>query len=76
MLAMRKILFPFSLLYGGVLGIRHFLYDKGMLRSVAHDVPVICVGNLSFGGTGKTPMTEYLIRLLKDDYRVAVLSRG
>ena len=76
MLALRKILFPFSILYGWILGIRHFLYNKGIFRSVSHEVPVISVGNLSFGGTGKTPMTEYLIRLLKDDYRVAVLSRG
>lgn len=72
----RKILFPFALLYGWVLTFRHFLYNKGVLKSVSHPGPVICVGNLSFGGTGKTPMTEYLIRLLKEEYRVAVLSRG
>lgn len=71
-----KILFPLSACYGGVIALRHFLYDKGILPSVAHPVPVICVGNLSFGGTGKTPMTLYLAQLLRPYYRVAILSRG
>lgn len=74
--ACRKILFPLSWLYGAILALRHLLYDKKILSSVAHPVPLIGIGNLSFGGTGKTPMTEYLIRLLKDRYRMAVLSRG
>lgn len=52
------------------------MYDKGVLKSVKFDIPVIVVGNLSVGGTGKSPQIEYLIRLLKDDYKVAVLSRG
>ena len=72
----QKILFPFALLYGAVVLLRNFLYDRRILRSTAHRIPVICTGNLSFGGTGKTPMTEYLVRLLKKEYRIAVLSRG
>ncbi len=72
----RKILFPFSLLYGFITGLRNFLYDKGILKSYTFDLPVIVVGNLSVGGTGKTPQIEYLIRLLTDKYNVATLSRG
>lgn len=70
------LLYPFSLLYGLVLWIRNRLYDNGVLTSVEFDLPVIAVGNLSVGGTGKTPHVEYLIRLLKDHYKTATLSRG
>lgn len=73
---LRKLLFPFTLLYGIVTGIRNFLYNRGIFRSFSFDTPVIAVGNLSTGGTGKSPMTEYLVRLLKDNYSVATLSRG
>ena len=52
------------------------LYNKNILKSSAFNFPIICVGNLAAGGTGKTPMTEYLIRLLKNDYKTATLSRG
>ena len=76
MLVLRKLLFPLSLLYGLVIAVRHFLYDKGIFRSVAHPIPVIGIGNLSFGGTGKTPMTEYIVQRLQNDYCTAVLSRG
>ncbi|WP_029038397.1 tetraacyldisaccharide 4'-kinase [Salinimicrobium xinjiangense] len=76
MLTPRKFLFPFSVLYGGVMRLRNKLYDRGILSSRKFDVPVIAVGNLSMGGTGKTPMVEYLVSMLKNDYRVAVLSRG
>ena len=55
---------------------RNKLFDWGIFRSKSFDVPVICVGNLAVGGTGKTPHTEYLIKLLHDKYQVAVLSRG
>ena len=72
----RTLLFPFSLLYAAITGLRNYFYDKGWLKSFGFKVPVIAVGNLSVGGTGKTPMTEYLVRLLKEDHRVAVLSRG
>ena len=73
---LRKILFPFAILYGFITGIRNFLFDKGILKSYSFDVPVIAVGNLSVGGTGKTPQIEYLIRLLSPKYKVVTLSRG
>ena len=73
---LRKILFPFSILYGCITAIRNFLFDKGILRSYSFEVPVIAVGNLSVGGTGKTPQIEYLIRLLAPNYKIATLSRG
>ncbi|KRB57386.1 tetraacyldisaccharide 4'-kinase [Flavobacterium sp. Root186] len=73
---LRKILFPFAILYGFITSIRNFLFDKGILKSTSFDIPVIAVGNLSVGGTGKTPQIEYLIRLLSDKYNVATLSRG
>lgn len=72
----RKLLLPFSLLYGGIMDLRNKLYDRGVFKSEAFDLPVIAVGNLSFGGTGKSPMIEYLASLLKEEYRVAILSRG
>src|SRR5699024_7013116 len=72
----RKILFPFSWLYGGIVWLRNKFFDWNWVSSKAYDFPVICVGNLSVGGTGKSPMIEYLIRLLKDKYSTATLSRG
>ncbi len=72
----RKLLFPFSILYGVILCIRNFLYDIDVFKSKTFKTPTIVVGNLSLGGTGKTPQIEYLIRLVKDDYKIAVLSRG
>ncbi len=73
---LRKILFPFSVLYHGVTALRNWLYDNNFLKSASFDLPVICVGNLSMGGTGKTPMIEFIISFLKEEKRVAVLSRG
>ena len=73
---MKRLLAPLSWLYAIVLHIRHWLYDCGILKSRGFSVPTICIGNLAFGGTGKTPHTEYLIRLLKDVMNVAVLSLG
>ncbi|WP_264534963.1 tetraacyldisaccharide 4'-kinase [Flavobacterium sp. N1736] len=73
---LRKILFPFAILYGFITSIRNFLFDKEILKSTSFDIPVIAVGNLSVGGTGKTPQIEYLIRLLSNQYKVATLSRG
>ncbi|CAN5433972.1 tetraacyldisaccharide 4'-kinase [soil metagenome] len=72
----RYILFPFSILYGLVIRFRNWLFDKKIIRSAAFNFPIICVGNLALGGTGKTPMTEYLVRMLKPYYKVATLSRG
>jgi tetraacyldisaccharide 4'-kinase len=73
---LRKLLFPFAILYGLITSIRNFLFDKGILKSYSFDLPVIAVGNLSVGGTGKTPQIEYLIRLLSNKYKIATLSRG
>ena len=72
----RSILFPFSLTYGFIVWLRNKLFDKKILRSAGFDFPVICVGNLAVGGTGKTPMAEYLVTLLHTKYNVATLSRG
>lgn len=74
--SIRILLFPFSLIYALIITIRNWLFDIGVLRSSAFNLPIICVGNLAVGGTGKSPMVEWLIRLLKDRYPVAVLSRG
>ncbi|SHF80008.1 lipid-A-disaccharide kinase [Flavobacterium segetis] len=76
MILLRKILFPFAVLYGFIIAIRNFLYDKEILTSYAFDLPIIAVGNLSVGGTGKTPQIEYLIRMLSKNYTLATLSRG
>jgi tetraacyldisaccharide 4'-kinase len=76
MILLRKLLFPFAILYGLITSIRNFLFDKGILKSYSFDLPIIAVGNLSVGGTGKTPQIEYLIRLLSDKYKIATLSRG
>jgi tetraacyldisaccharide 4'-kinase len=76
MILLRKLLFPFAIVYGFITFLRNYLYDKGILKSYTFDIPIIAVGNLNVGGTGKTPQIEYLIRLLSAKYRVATLSRG
>lgn len=73
---LRKILYPFSILYDVVTSVRNFFFDKGVFKSKSYDLPLLAVGNLCVGGTGKSPMIEYLIRLLKEDFQVATLSRG
>ncbi len=72
----RFLLFPFGFVYLVVTSIRNFLYDQNILTSYLAPIPVIAVGNLSVGGTGKSPQIEYLIRLLTTDYTIATLSRG
>ncbi len=72
----RILLVPFALLYGLAVWVRNALFDIGVLPSEQFEVPVISIGNLRTGGTGKTPHVEYLVRLLKNQYNVAVLSRG
>lgn len=71
-----NILRPIGWLYGLVTGIRNFLFDKGLRKSAEFPVPVISIGNITVGGTGKTPHAEYTATLLKDRYKTAVLSRG
>ncbi|MFT5600677.1 MAG: tetraacyldisaccharide 4'-kinase [Flavobacteriales bacterium] len=73
---LKFLLFPFSLIYLGIVSIRNGLYNKSIFKSSQFDLPIICVGNLSMGGTGKTPHTEYLIRLLQNENQIATLSRG
>ena len=73
---LRYILFPVSLLYAVVVHIRNYLFDIGIFRFEKFSTPTITIGNLSVGGTGKTPMTAYLIELLGSEYKIAVLSRG
>lgn len=70
------ILFPFSFLYGIVISVRNKLFDWKIIKTKRFNKPVICIGNITVGGTGKTPHTEYLIRQLKNDYSLAILSRG
>ena len=76
MILLRKLLFPIAILYGFITSLRNYLYDQGILKSYSFDIPVIAVGNMSVGGTGKTPQIEYLVRLLSPNYKVATLSRG
>ena len=73
---LRNLLLPFSFAYGTVVFIRNKLFDAGFLSSEKFPFPVISIGNITAGGTGKTPHVEYLVSILKDEFRVAVLSRG
>lgn len=72
----RLSLLPISLLYAAVLRVRHALYDCGILHSTKIGIPSICIGNLELGGTGKTPLTEYIAKLLMDKRNVAIVSGG
>ncbi len=73
---LRKLTLPFSWLYGGFMSLRNWFFDKKLTRSFKFDFPVICVGNLSTGGTGKTPHIEFIISLLQSNYKLGVVSRG
>ncbi len=72
----RVLLLPFAIIYGIIIFIRNKCFDKHWLASAHFNFPLICVGNLAVGGTGKSPMVEYLIELLKPTYKIATLSRG
>ncbi len=72
----RILLWPLSLIYGGVLWLRNKFFDWGWLPSKQYPLPVISIGNITVGGTGKTPLTEYIIRILKPEHSIALLSRG
>ncbi|MBC7934418.1 MAG: tetraacyldisaccharide 4'-kinase [Rhizobacter sp.] len=72
----RYLLLPLSFLYGAIIKLRNWLYDKNILKSASFNFPIICVGNLAVGGTGKTPMTELLVSFLSQQYKTATLSRG
>ncbi len=76
-MSLKKILFfPFAVIYGIITSLRNLLYDWKFLKSKSVDVHTICVGNLAVGGTGKTPHVEYLINILQNDFKIAILSRG
>ncbi len=72
----RILLLPFSLIYALIIGLRNFCYNRKLLSSTSFNLPIICVGNLAVGGTGKSPMVEFLIKKLKARFAIAVLSRG
>src|SRR5215212_8317876 len=72
----RVLLLPFAILFWLVVLVRNWMYKKNILKSTSFGLPLICVGNLSVGGTGKSPMVEYLVLSLKNLYKVATLSRG
>jgi tetraacyldisaccharide 4'-kinase len=76
MSVLRFLLFPVAILYDAITALRNRLFDMGYKPVTRFDIPVISVGNLAVGGTGKTPMVEYLIRLLQSEYKLATLSRG
>ena len=72
----RYLLFPFAVIYGAIVRLRHWCYNVGIFKVHTFAVPTICVGNVAVGGTGKSPMVEYLIRQWITKCRVGVLSRG
>jgi tetraacyldisaccharide 4'-kinase len=72
----RILLFPFSLVYGAAIWMRNRLFDKNLIGSSSFNLPLICIGNLSAGGTGKSPMVEYILSRFSSTYKLAVLSRG
>jgi len=72
----RVLLLPFAILFWLAIAVRNWLYDKKIIKSISFGLPLICVGNLSVGGTGKSPMVEYLVKHLKNRIKVATLSRG
>ncbi|MEC7864008.1 MAG: tetraacyldisaccharide 4'-kinase, partial [Bacteroidota bacterium] len=73
---MRLLLYALSIIYGIIISLRNSLFDYGILKTKTHNLPIICIGNLSVGGSGKTPHTNYIAKLLAPNYKVAILSRG
>ncbi len=71
-----RLNYIFSIIYGGIISLRNFLFDIHLLKSKSFDIPIISIGNLAVGGTGKTPHTEFILQYLKKNYNIAVLSRG
>lgn len=72
----RILLIPFAFLYGGIVWLRNWLYSKKFFKSATFNLPIICVGNLSVGGTGKSPMVEYIVKHIHQKHKTAILSRG
>ncbi len=70
------LLTPLSWIYGGIMALRNWLFDNKVLSQSEYDVPVVSVGNITVGGTGKTPHVEYILSCMASDYNIAVLSRG
>ncbi len=75
-MGIKRLLKPLAHLYMAGVNIRHWLFDNSMLRSEEFDIPIICIGNITVGGTGKTPMSELLLSHLSANHKVAILSRG
>jgi tetraacyldisaccharide 4'-kinase len=73
---LRILLLPFSLVYWIVIIIRNWFYDKKIFKSATFNLPIICIGNIAAGGTGKSPMVEFLVKRLNTDFKLATLSRG
>ncbi len=73
---LKYVLTPFSWMYGAVTSVRNWMFDSNILTQEEFDIPVVSVGNITVGGTGKTPHTEYIVGMLSMDYNIAVLSRG
>lgn len=73
---LKLLLYPFSAIYGLIISIRNLLYDYKIFKSTEFEIPVISIGNITVGGTGKTPHTEYLVNLLNKQFRVTTVSRG
>ena len=73
---MHLLLYLLSKIYGIIIDFRNYLFDSGILQEESHKTPIICIGNLSVGGSGKTPHTCYIAKLLSPKYKVAILSRG
>ena len=73
---MRLILYLLSLTYGIIVSLRNLLFDYNILKSKKHKIPIICIGNLSLGGSGKTPHTQYIAKLFSKTFNIAIISRG